>query len=113
MRIEQIYIAGKITGDADYKAKFMAAQERLQRDYGWNYWSIVNPVNECKEGWPWWRCMMRCLRLLAGCKVVAMLPDWTESRGARIEHRWAQMLGKDIIYISFISRPEGSDPDWD
>ena len=107
MKRERIYIAGKITGDADYKVKLTAGVLHLLR-LGWEYENIVNPVKECKEGWPWWRCMMRCLRLVSGCGWVAMLPDWNESRGARIEHRVAQMLGKDIIYISFIdTRPEG------
>ncbi|MCQ2259796.1 MAG: DUF4406 domain-containing protein [Bacteroidales bacterium] len=99
MRYDRVYIAGKITGDANYYAKFHAAQDQLQLEYGWNYWSIVNPVEMVPQGWPWWRCMVRCLRLVAGCKVVAMLPDWTQSRGARIEHEWAEFLGKEIIYL--------------
>lgn len=99
MRYEKVYIAGKITGDPNYYAKFHAAQDQLQLEYGWNYWSIVNPVEMVPQGWPWWRQMVRCLRLVAGCKVVAMLPDWTQSRGARIEHEWAEFLGKEIIYL--------------
>lgn len=99
MRIEKVYIAGKITGDANYYAKFHAAEDLLQLEYGWNYWSIVNPVEMVPQEWPWWRQMVRCLRLVAGCKVVAMLPDWVDSRGARIEHRWARFLKKEIIYL--------------
>lgn len=99
MRYDRVYIAGKITGDANYYAKFHAAQDQLQLEYGWNYWSIVNPVEMVPQGWPWWRQMVRCLRLVAGCKVVVMLPDWTQSRGARIEHEWAEFLGKEIIYL--------------
>lgn len=95
---ERIYLAGKITGDADYKAKFRKATAVLE-SMDWNYWFIVNPTIECKEHWSWLRCMVKCLFLLKGCKWVAMLPDWKESRGARIEHRVAQWLGKDIIYI--------------
>ncbi len=100
MRIEKIYIAGKITGDKCYRAKFRAAQELLQKEYGWNACCIVNPVDEVPAEWPWWRQMVLCLRLVAGCRVVAMLPDWTESRGARIEHRWAQRLKKEMIYLT-------------
>lgn len=96
MNKERIYIAGKITGDPDYKVKFNAAHLWLLRR-GWA--EVVNPVKACREGWPWWRCMLRCLRLVAGSQWVAMLPDWNESRGARIEHRWARFLGKNIMYI--------------
>ena len=99
MRYEKVYIAGKITGDDGYYAKFHAAQDLLQLEYGWNYWSIVNPVEDVPQDWPWWRQMVRCLRLVAGCEWVAMLPDWRESRGARIEHRWARWLKKEIFYL--------------
>lgn len=99
MRYERVYIAGKITGDTGYREKFKEAEQRLEKDYKWNWWCIVNPVREVPEKWPWWRQMLRCLRLIAGCKVVVMLPDWRESRGARKEHRWARRLKKEIIYL--------------
>lgn len=106
----KVYIAGKITGDAEYKAKFTAGVLHLLW-LGWEPGKIVNPVREVPEGWPWWRCMVRCLRLLAGCEWAAMLPDWRESRGAKIEHAWARLTGKWILYIHYVeplpSRPEG------
>ena len=57
MRYEKVYIAGKITGDPNYYAKFHAAEDLLQLEYGWNYWYIVNPVEEVPQKWPWWRQM--------------------------------------------------------
>lgn len=98
MKYKSIYISGKITGDPNFEAKFRKAEQYLI-EQGWNYWYIVNPAKECNQKWPWWRQMLRCLRLLAGCKVVVMLPDWRESRGARKEHRWARRLKKEIIYL--------------
>ncbi|MBP3762920.1 MAG: DUF4406 domain-containing protein [Bacteroidales bacterium] len=108
MKNERIYLAGKITGDPDYRVKFRAGVIHLLR-LGWEYNDIVNPVKACPEGWGWWRCMARCLRLLAGCGWVAMLPDWNESRGARIEHRVAQLLRKNILYINYIDKKEAED----
>lgn len=101
MKNGKIYIAGKITGDADYVVKFRAGVLHVLR-LGWEYEKVVNPVNHCKAYWSWWRCMVRCLCLLAGCEWVAMLPDWKESRGARIEHRVARMLRKNILYINYL-----------
>ena len=98
-RNSKIYIAGKITGDDNYLVKFCMAERELCR-LGWQWEQIVSPVRRCSDSWGWWRCMARCLRLLAGCGWVAMLPDWRESRGARIEHAVASMLGKEIIYIA-------------
>ena len=34
------------------------------------------------------------------CDMVAFLPDWGDSNGARMEHIVAQALGKKIYYIS-------------
>lgn len=99
MKYEYIYISGKITGDPNFEAKFRAAQDHLETVRGWNYWYIVNPVEHCCPMWPWWRCMLKDLWLMRKCKYVAMLPDWTESRGARIEHKAALWLKKEIIYL--------------
>lgn len=98
MRYEYIYISGKITGDPDYEWKFQKAAETLV-EAGWSYWYIVNPARESCRLWPWWRCMVHDLRLLWKCGYVAMLPDWNESRGARIEHWVARLLKKEIIYL--------------
>lgn len=99
MKNKSIYISGKITGDPNYYLKFHAAQDYLEVVQGWNYWSIVNPVEHCNPEWPWWRCMAKDLRLLLKCRHVAMIPGWEESRGARIEHRVARLLKKEIIYL--------------
>lgn len=99
MKNNRIYIAGKITGDEKYRRKFETAERYLTGHLEWDRKDVVNPVRECRRGWPWWRCMVRCLRLVAGCRWVAMLPDWNESRGARIEHAWARTLGKTVLYL--------------
>lgn len=108
MRYERVYIAGKITGDTGYREKFKEAEQRLEKDYKWNWWCIVNPVREVPEKWPWWRCMLRCVRLLLGCGFVAMLPDWRESRGARVEHWIARMTMKWIVYVDGKGTPRAT-----
>ena len=99
MSNNRIYIAGKITGDTDYRRKFRKAAKTITTLLQWDADDIVNPVERCGEDWSWLRCMARCLRLVAGCGWVAMLPDWKQSRGARIEHLWAKILLKKIIYL--------------
>ncbi len=99
MSNNRIYIAGKITGDPDYRRKFRKAVKLVTTLLEWDADDVVNPVERCRQDWPWWRCMALCLKLVAGCGWVAMLPDWKQSRGARIEHLWAKILGKKIIYL--------------
>ena len=95
---EKIYLSGTITGDAGYRENFEAGVRHFV-DLGWSRKDIVNPVEYCPEGWSWRRCMWRCVRLLLRCGYVGMLPNWRDSRGARIEHQIAQLTGKWIVYV--------------
>ena len=124
----KIYIAGKITGDEDYRAKFKYAEAHLTEARRWcgntyhnncrncifydRNWctacrisdvfphqlEVVNPVDFDLEGCPYWLAMLKCLWHLSRCKYVYMLRDWRQSRGAQIEHKWALRLKKQIIY---------------
>lgn len=122
----KIYIAGKITGDIDYKAKFKNAQYLLEfarrdcpkfkqcRDclfYDRNYVTtcrissvfpnqleIVNPITFGVENRPWLFAMFYCIRRLLGCSYIYMLNDWEQSRGAKWEHWFAKLFNKQIIY---------------
>jgi hypothetical protein len=106
MKKEKIYIAGKVTGDPRYKEKFEACAKHLEEELGWKRENIVNPAQEVPEGTPWLKAMWKCLKLLKGCGWVAMLPDWRESRGARIEHWYAQFKQRWIMYIGTTAAPE-------
>jgi hypothetical protein len=98
---KRVYLSGKITGDARYADKFSRAVTTVRLEFC-HRGIIVNPVEWCGEEWAWWRCMVRCLLLEAMCSHVAMLPDWRESRGARIERRLALLMKKEIIYLKKI-----------
>lgn len=93
---KRIYIAGKISG-LDYiqaEQMFHEAEVRL-RHQGY---TTVNPTRLCREWWSWMRCMVVCIWHLMGCDEIYMLQSWQDSRGARIEHRIARILGMNIIY---------------
>lgn len=126
MKNNRIYLSGKITGETDYKAKFKSAKAELElyrrecnvntpcrgcifydRDYVTmcrisdlfpDRFEVVNPADFKVDGKPWWVCMVYCIWRMLSCHYVYMLEDWQRSRGAIIEHRWAQRLGKQIIY---------------
>ena len=99
MKKDKIYLAGKVTGDPCYKMKFEAGVKHLE-DLGWKRENIVNPAQLVPGDTSWLKAMWKCLWLMLGCGWVAMLPDWKESRGARIECFVARLTWKWIIFIN-------------
>lgn len=92
-----MYLSGAITGlnEAATALKFAQAErEAEKRGY--------RPVNPLKNGLPesatYEQHMERDLELLRGCDAVLMLPDWSDSPGARRELQEAVEHKKEIIF---------------
>jgi hypothetical protein len=85
----RIYIAGPMTGHADFNyPAFNCAAAKL-RAIGYE---VENPAENPDQ--PTWQHYMRlAVRQLASCDAVALLPGWETSRGAKEEFRLAQVLG--------------------
>ena len=94
-KLIKVFISGKISGLEYYVAygKFSNAERMLQQ----MGYATVNPMKLCKKRWSWLRCMAKCLWAIMWCKKVYQLPDWRDSRGARIEYRWAKLLRKRFV----------------
>lgn len=90
----KIYIAGKVTGDENYREKFEKAEAALV--------SIGHePINPACLRLPkscsWKDYMALTLSMLDLADAVCLLPDWRESQGACIEIGYAAAKGIDII----------------
>ena len=97
----KFYIAGKITGDADYKMKFKKAEERLAK-LGH---SIFNPASLGNyPEFTWQDYMFVCKAMLMKCDAVLFLPDWSESRGATEEYEQSK-LNHLAIYFDISDVP--------
>ncbi len=86
---KKVYIAGRITGDPDYRQKFEAAANRLT-DTGH---IPLNPAN-LPEGLSRADYMRICTAMLETADEVLFLPDWQDSRGASLEMQWCLYIGK-------------------
>lgn len=90
----KIYIAGKITGDPYYKAKFARAAADIA-DAGH---TPINPAMQ-PEGMSNADYMRISFAQLDSADAVAFLPDWEDSKGARIEHLLVEYTGKPTYDI--------------
>lgn len=114
----RIYIAGKITGDPNYREKFKAGAyecetacfsaritplQWVMRKNKIMQFKTVCPTKFTLLGKPltdyrWTVGMAVCLVKLLPCSFIYMLKDWQDSRGANVEHNVARFLGKRIVY---------------
>ena len=88
----KLYIAGKITGDPDYKAKFEAAAEEYKK----NGYIVLCP-SWMPQGMQPADYMRICFAMIDTADVVAFLPGFSKSPGARLEAEYCFYTDKNTI----------------
>jgi len=92
--MKNIYIAGVITGDPDYKAKFNFAEATLKAA-GFN---VLNPAI-LPDGFSYGAYIRISTAMLNECEGVCFLKGWLQSPGANHEKRLAEHYGLKIFYF--------------
>ena len=92
----RVYIAGKVTGEPpkECREKFIKAEFLLKK----RGFSVVNPTRLVSPTSDWQNAMRICIKNLAECDAIYMLPDWKQSKGAKLEHAIAKATGLKVIY---------------
>lgn len=95
---KKIYISGQITGiEETAYTLFLNAEVELKAQKH----EVVNPMtlnhNHDKS---WHSYMKEDIKALCDCDEIYMLSNWTESKGAIIEHTIAMVLGLKVKYQS-------------
>lgn len=108
----KVYIAGKISGDPDYREKFLtvelqirqalrAAQRGALFDFDVNFDAkpvVLNPARQPERMSP--ADYMRLSFAMIDCAdEVLFLPDWEDSPGAQLEMQYCTYIGKPISVL--------------
>jgi len=88
------YIAGKISGNEDYKHEFQVAQTDLILDG----YTVMNPA-VLNKGFEQMEYLHVCKAMIDVCDIVFFLPNWTTSCGSNFEMGYATGIKKDIRFI--------------
>lgn len=87
----KLYIAGKITGDPDYKAKFEAAAEAYKK----KGYTVLCP-SWMPAGMQPADYMRICFAMIDTADVVAFLPGYETSPGAQLELQYCLYTDKSV-----------------
>lgn len=87
----KVYIAGRITGDKDYKEKFRQKEQELTR----KGCIVLNPAT-LPSGMTKADYMRICFAMIDIADVVFFLPDWIHSEGAKVEYAYSSYIRKDM-----------------
>lgn len=86
----KVYLAGKITGDPNYREKFAAAAKKLEERAGV---TVISPA-VTPEGLKKADYMRICFAMLESADTAVFLPDWEDSPGAQLEKHWCEYVGE-------------------
>lgn len=93
--MKRVYIAGPMTGlpDFNYPA-FHRAADLLRTKGG----EVENPADNLPPPCGSWKgYMLLGIAQLITCDTVALLPGWSASKGAQIEHQLARDLDLQVL----------------
>ena len=91
----KVYIAGKITGDPNYRKKFKAAATDIARGGHITLNSADLPEGLLPKDY-----MCICFAMIDAADVVVFLPDAKGSAGARLEKAYCEYIGKEMEFWS-------------
>jgi hypothetical protein len=94
-KLNSTYLAGAMSGKRQHNYPKFFKYEKKLADAGYN---VVNPARLNKGGEDWVTCLRNdILHIVTKCHTIALLDDWHESRGARLELATALKLGMKVI----------------
>lgn len=93
-KVSKVYVAGKISGNDNYKQEFSEAEGYL-KNIGM---TVLNP-SIMPAGFEQMEYLHICSAMIDVCDAVYFLPTWTQSLGSNYEMGYAKGKGKEIRFL--------------
>jgi len=111
-----IYVAGKYTGDVDSNIEAASRVAGILWEAGH---AVICPhanTAHFEKKWDvsWEQYLEGDLNMISRCDALVMVPGWKTSRGANLEHAYAEQLGIPIFYypdIPALHKTETTSPE--
>jgi predicted kinase len=101
----KLYIAGPMTGLPDYNLPAFAAATQQLQQAGYD---AINPGHRgVIDGYTWQDYMRDGIRLLLDCDGIALLDNWSDSKGAALEVHIAHSLAMPVKYVDIWLNGDG------
>lgn len=96
----RVYLSGKMTGLPDFGFPIFNKHAASLRASGYE---VINPAElDAQDAGPmtWEQYLRRDIAHLITCDGIALIPNWTDSRGAKLEKHIAEQLGMRVIFLT-------------
>lgn len=94
----KVYISGAISGKKklDVQWNFAIVEKLLNK----NGFDVINPlkISDWDLEWPTYLAIAKVLICSGEVDALYMLDGWDQSKGSRLEHKWAKEKGLLITY---------------
>lgn len=103
----KLYIAGPMANHVNHNWPAFEKEAELLRAAGYEVVSPtdVNGTYEEACALPYMTCLKNDIKAMLDCDGVALLPGWTESKGAKIERGLAEALGMPAMLAEIWRNP--------
>lgn len=88
-----------MTGLPEFNRPAMNRAARLLREAGFD---VFNPAELGMDDWK--AGMRQCVKALPDCDTLVQMTGWQSSRGAKVEHELAVMLGLEVTDFHILER---------
>jgi hypothetical protein len=101
-----VYLSGAMSGYPDLNFPLFNSLAAELRAIGYE---VINPVDiNSDPSAEWVSCIKADIEHVARCRMIAMIPGWESSYGARIERLVAEKMGLDIVNVYDLLQKEAA-----